>query len=113
MDFFQCLGVLTLSVCCRLTTRDRGSRCSGAGQGWQGGDSDEKLEKEAELPGDTVDTSSESKLKTIIKKCFIIIISFYNSYFIKKQITPNKVIACKLVVADSCITHSCNDLHNT
>ena len=68
MDFFQCLGVawLLLSGCawCRLTTRDSGSLCSGPGHG---GDSDEKLENEAVLPGDTVDTSSESKMNGSLK----------------------------------------------
>lgn len=42
-----------------LTTRDSGSLCSGAEHG---GDSEEKLENEAVLPGETVDTSSESKM---------------------------------------------------
>ena len=43
-----------------LTTSDSGSLCSGSD-----GDKDEKLEKEAVLPGDTVDTSSESKINNI------------------------------------------------
>jgi len=46
-------GVEELS--CSLTTRDKGSLCSG-----YPGDNEEKLEKEAVLPGETVDTSSES-----------------------------------------------------
>ena len=59
MDFFQCLAVLTgvLEVSRSLTTRDKGSLCSG-----YPGDNEEKLEKEAVLPGETVDTSSESKI---------------------------------------------------
>ena len=45
MDFFQCLGVTWVSgAWCRLTTRARGSLCSGAGHG---GDSEEKLLQEA------------------------------------------------------------------
>ena len=60
MDFFQCFVVVGVDVesdCdLSLTTNDRGSLCSG-----YEGDKDEKLEKEAVLPGDTVDTSSESK----------------------------------------------------
>ena len=68
MDFFQCLGVTWVSgAWCRLTTRARGSLCSGAGHG---GDSEEKLLQEAVLPGDTVDTSSESKM-TAHYKMFI------------------------------------------
>ena len=60
MDFFQCLGVTWASGSwCLLTTRARGSLCSGAGQG---GDTEVKLLQEAVLPGDTVDTSSESKM---------------------------------------------------
>ena len=66
MDFFQCLGVTweehpLVSWTRGLTTRDKGSLCSGAEHG---GDNEEKLEKEAVLPGDTVDTSSESKMNT-------------------------------------------------
>lgn len=59
MDFFQCLAVLTgvEELSCSLTTRDKGSLCSG-----YPGDNEEKLEKEAVLPGETVDTSSESKI---------------------------------------------------
>ena len=50
------VGVEVESACdLSLTTNDRGSLCSG-----YEGDKDEKLEKEAVLPGDTVDTSSES-----------------------------------------------------
>ena len=61
MDFFQCLGVTWVSGWTRgLTTRDSGSLCSGAEHG---GESEEKLENEAVLPGDTVDTSSESKME--------------------------------------------------
>lgn len=59
IDFFQCLavrGVSSLSVFISLTTRDSGSLCSG-----YGGDTDAKLEMEAVLPGETVDTSSESR----------------------------------------------------
>ena len=59
MDFFQCFavrGVSARSVLVSLTTtRDSGSLCSG-----KGGDTEVKLDTEAVLPGDTVDTSSES-----------------------------------------------------
>ena len=43
-----------------LTTSESGSLCSG-----YDGDKEEKLENEAVLPGDTVDTSSESKIDNI------------------------------------------------
>ena len=62
MDFFQCLVVVGVDSesDLSLTTSDSGSLCSGSD-----GDKDEKLEKEAVLPGDTVDTSSESKINNI------------------------------------------------
>ena len=54
MDFFQCLGSRGVSSVF-LTTRDRGSLCSG----WEarGETREEVLEV---LPGEMVDTSSES-----------------------------------------------------
>ena len=64
MDFFQCLVVVgvELSSFCSRTTNDKGSLCSG-----KEGDKEEKLEKDAVLPGDTVLTSSESKMKMTLK----------------------------------------------
>ena len=55
MDFFQCLGSRGVSSVF-LTTRDRGSLCSG----WEarGETREEVLEV---LPGEMVDTSSESE----------------------------------------------------
>ena len=53
IDFFQCFGNLSSVL---RTTKERGSRCSGA----TGEMSGEMVEMEAVLPGDTVDTSSES-----------------------------------------------------
>ena len=62
MDFFQCLvAVVGVAAWSLATTRDSGSLCSGAGQaGAGGGDTEQKLDREAVEPGDTVDTSSES-----------------------------------------------------
>lgn len=55
MDFFQCLGVEVWFV--SFITRERGSRCSRVE--WRGLRG-EKEEREAVLPGEIVDTSSES-----------------------------------------------------
>ena len=60
MDFFQCLGSRGVSSVF-LTTRDRGSLCSG----WEarGETREEVLEV---LPGEMVDTSSESEERSTV-----------------------------------------------
>ena len=64
MDFFQCLGSRGVSSVF-LTTRDRGSLCSG----WEarGETREEVLEV---LPGEMVDTSSESEEGIMLIKIF-------------------------------------------
>ena len=55
IDFFQCFGVEILDS--SLMTRDRGSLCSSREETLQG----EKTDWDLVLPGDIVDTSSESE----------------------------------------------------
>ena len=67
IDFFQCFGSLGLLLSSVLrTTKESGSRCSGP----TGEMSGEMVEMEAVLPGDTVDTSSESGEREMVRNIF-------------------------------------------
>ena len=73
MDFFQCLGSLGVSVSALLTTRERGSCCSGA----EGERRGERRGREEVEPGEMLDMSSESailRIRVIKSKPMVIII---------------------------------------